>query len=76
MDGDRKVQIIKTVAHPLDIEYLEETAVSDFRAFSVVGSLHIARVQTPTTIDAMLDTLDALQTCLRERKVMVVKDVR
>lgn len=65
----RAVAIIR-VQQP-DIDFIEERAVADFRAFEATASLHVKRVRTPDAIDAMMKVLESLKKDL-QRKTLVL----
>jgi len=65
------ITVVKVTRKAPDLEYIEDRAVSDFRAFKEVGSLHIKRVRTPLAINAMLDVLESLKNDLHKKTLML-----
>lgn len=65
------VTVIKVVNKTPDLEFIEDRAVTDFRAFKATADLHIKRVRTPLAINAMLDVLESLKNDLHKKTLML-----
>lgn len=57
---------------PADLSYEDDFGVAEFRAFGAVGIIHAQRVRNPLALDTMLEVIEDLQTCLQDRKKLVI----
>lgn len=66
----RAITILRTVERP-EYDYIEDRAVTDFKAFAVTAQTHIKRVNTPYAVNEMLEVLETLTKMLHEKRIVV-----
>lgn len=65
------VAVVRITNKQPDLDFIEDRAVTDFRAFKATADLHIRRVRTPLAINAMLDVLESLKNDLHKKTLML-----
>ena len=67
----RYQQLTASLSSPADLPIFEDRAVSDFRGFYSVASVHTQRVENPLVVETMIEILDNLKNDLLSRKKVI-----